>query len=294
MAGFDPKKISGLTEKINKAKRGSTKILEARQLETDRPRQIRLLKPLPNQGSEWDYAIEGLGYWINQKYYRSPASIGEECPIEDEIQKARKLNKPSINSLLSDWRNFSRDYAFYMPIVPVKPNIDLDTGEVVSSEIAGPERVLKAPISLMEGIQEIVQSPSTIAGSKGWGIFHPELGYSITIKKTGSGKDTRYSAILDPSRVPVSEEHYKPYDIVGHFKQELKPNEELRAAIRSYLYGEEYDVEDLEEGDTEPKKKQATKSKKTEKVEDDEVLDIDNLEDSDDELLGTLMEGIDL
>lgn len=259
-------------------------VLDAKKLEPDVPRSIRLVKPKDNQGGEWMYVVEGIGYWINRKFYRSPASLGKKCPIAEEIEKAKALGSSEIDKLLKDWKSFSRDYALYMPIVPIKVDIDLDTGEVSSVVVDGTERVLKAPVSMADDIQKIVTNPNTVAGSKGAGVFHQELGFSISLLKTGQGIDTRYSASLDPQRVPLEDKDYEPYDIIGMFKKEIRSESEMRNAIRSYLYGEEYEEEsstsDLEQ---EPKKapKKAPKKEVMEDEDDMDVLDFDEMDDTD-------------
>lgn len=263
-------------------------VLDAKKLESDVPRSIRLVKPKDNQGGEWMYVVEGVGYWINRKFYRSPASLGKKCPIAEEIEKAKSLGSSEIDKLLKDWKSFSRDYALYMPIVPIKVDIDLDTGEVSSVIVDGTERVLKAPVSMADDIQKIVTNPNTVAGSKGAGVFHQELGFSISLLKTGQGIDTRYSASLDPQRVPLEDKDYEPYDIVGMFKKEMRSESEMRNAIRSYLYGEEYEEEsptsDLEEEPKkapQPKKAPKKEAKSMEDDDDMDVLDFDEMDDTD-------------
>lgn len=247
MGKFDPTMIASLTKKIKDAKGGIDILLDAKKMERDTPRTIRLVKPAPNQGTEWMYAVEGIMYWINKTPYISPATFGKPCPITEEVEKAKATNSPHVRALLDDWRSYSKDTSYYMPIVPIAVQIDVETGDLKSFAYDGPERILKAPISMVNDIHKIVSNPKTLAGSGGGGLFHQELGFSVSIEKTGKGTDTRYSASLDPIRVPLDDEHYKPYDIMAWFEKQLKTDDILRTAIRSYLYGEDGDTEDLEE-----------------------------------------------
>lgn len=246
MANFNREAILAITKQMKAERSGMGDILDVRKMDRDVPRTIRLLKPNPNQGGEWMYVVTGITYWINQKPYLSPATFKEECPIEAVIEKAKANNSPGVHDLLNDWRNFSKEVSYYMPIVPIEASVNNDTEEIEAIKVTGPERVLKSTAPMFDNITDIIVNPTVQPGTDGQGVFHPTKGYAIQLLKTGKGKETKYTATLTPIRIPIPEDKLEPYDIMGYFNKLRKPDAELEAAITTYLYGDS-STEDLDD-----------------------------------------------
>lgn len=265
MGTFNPKALADYTKSIkDKAKGGETRVFDQRDLKENEPVDIRLLKPLANQGGEWKYFVETTTYWINNKPFMANTFNGGADVIAEEVEEARAMGDPTVDELL-DSEDFRIKVGYYMPIRIVQVELDEDSGEIASVKVTPKKDIFSCTPSLADQINDIVCNPKYIAGRNGNGVFDPEKGNSITISKTGQKLNTKYKAMIgdqfampeqfaDPAKTP---------DVMAYLKKMSKSDEYLRAAIRNYLYGEELPEKDIwkEEAaqDAEPAEEKVTK-----------------------------------
>lgn len=124
-------------------------------------------------------------------------------------------------------------------LLPVRVVVHKEDGSLY---IDPDKEILKVGSSnLIEDILGIMTDPKLLKKAKD-GIFDKENGFAITLKKTGTGVDTKYSAVVDgvTGAFPMPDGIFdKPADILSYLEGNLKPDEELRSAIREYLYEDE-------------------------------------------------------
>ncbi len=198
---------------------------------------VRLLPPLPHQNGI--YFIEQVGYWINKKYYVSPATFDEDCPIDEEIEEAKALGDPDINELLNS-QSIQKKSRFLIPILMLDCKFDKD-GECTSYKVVDRKgKILVAGPMLMKAINKVVISRNFQNGTED-GIMDRVKGHNLILNKTGKNLDTDYTAIGWNYPLEIEEAYYKPEsipDIVKITEDDLKSNKFLRGIIRNFLYGE--------------------------------------------------------
>lgn len=269
---FDPKALVGMTKRIKERNTGGTsRVFNAkRDLQQDSPVLIRLRKPLPNQGGEWNYALEVVTYWFKKKPYISRAVFGEEdvlAPLMDEVRgyadDKSNPNSKLFKALLDDFQNHSVDTSFWMPVAFI--NVD-DDGETFTG-LTSKQDILAANPTLADQINDIVLSDKVIKKSPVNGIFDGKKGFAISISKSKTGPqktDVKYKAERD-EQVEMPDDLWaddKAPDIMQYL-QKIAPSAEYSlAAFNNYFYGDEMPEKDVwkavvEDTDDEPEEEVA-------------------------------------
>lgn len=236
MGLFNPAAIKGLTDEL-KNKTDNGEVFKQSAIGDGEMVELKLLKPQPNQGGEYNYVVPTLTYWLNKKPFLVNTWKGGADVIEEELKEARELGDPSVNALLASDK-FRKSESFLFPALVIKT--EYREGDICAVTSVHPKRIFEATVSVLNSINEIVVHPAVIAKGKGYGVFHPELGYTVTVSRTGKEKATRYSVQkgeqvdctehADPSKTP---------DIMAYLEKMGKSDTYLRLAIRNFLYGEE-------------------------------------------------------
>jgi hypothetical protein len=251
MALFNPANLAKFTKQLNEKAGKKTRVFEARGLEENQTVDIRLQKPRPNQGGEWDYAVPVTTYWIKNKPYISIDCLGKPCPIAEEIEAAINSGDKTLAKMLESSGKKGSLYSvkteYMMPckIVTVEYTED---GEVKSLHIDPKQDIFRCGISLTKSINDIILNPKNNVKKNGNSIFDREKGNCITISKQGQGIDTLYKAQIDPTPLRMPAEKFDGEavaDVIGYLTKITKSEEFLRCAIRNYLYGEELPEKDI-------------------------------------------------
>lgn len=193
---------------------------------------VRILPPLDD--SMPYFFVKEISYWIGGERYLSPKTFNEPCPIEEEVNEARKLRDASINHLLADSKGFSMREEYSMAILEL--DCTYSKGEVVDVQPIGVPKIFKCTTQLLSSINKIALSPKYQNGTEN-GFCDLDQGFNITLIKE-VGAQTKYSA--DPHRSPflIPDEWIQEIpDVIENIENQMKSEEELRKAIRDYLYG---------------------------------------------------------
>jgi hypothetical protein len=230
--------LNRFKKQVQDSKKGNGSVLEVRKIESNTEIDIRM--QLPHENQKGNPIIQTTTYWINQKPYLSPSFLGRECPIAQEIDEAKATGRKDLKEMLVP--NSKKGSAFSISteyLLPVRMVEHKDNGTLF---IDPDKEILKVGSSnLIEDIIGIMTNPKLLKQAKE-GIFDKENGFAVTVKKTGTGVDTKYSAVVDgvTGAFAMPDGLFdKPADILGYLEGQLKSDEELTEAIREYLYSAE-------------------------------------------------------
>ena len=248
------------------------------------------VKPMPDLiGSlNGSYYVEQVIWWINGKMYLSNATFNEDCVIQEEYDKAKKLAEKDedIEELLNKKNDkkaplIQKQVRFLVPVLHLDLEFNSRDTEAVDKVSIQDDRVkvLVMRVKLMDEFHRVIIS-KTVNKKGGWGAMDKETGSIIQIGKEGSGLNTRYYAQFfekmeddDVYEVLSDDKYYKEGaipDIWKLTKDMRKSDEFLRSAIRNYLYGEEMLEDDSKKSDEDEDEKPAKKSKRVSEDEEDE------------------------
>lgn len=236
--------LNRFKKQVQDSKKGNGNVLETRKIESGTSVDVRLQNPHENQ--KGNPIIQTVTYWINQKPYLSPSFLGRPCPIAEEIDAAKATGNKELKNLLVPSSKKGSPFSIANEyLLPVRVVHHKEDGTLF---IDPDKEILKVGSSnLIEDVIGIMTDPKLLKRAKE-GIFDKEDGFAVTLKKTGKDVDTKYSAVVDgvTGAFPMPDGLFdKPADIISYLEGGLKPDEELRAAIREYLYeGESNKAED--------------------------------------------------
>jgi hypothetical protein len=257
--GINVGKLKKANEDLIQRGEGGGDFLRASKITGDT--EIRILPPLPNMNDL--YYFERIVYWIGNKPFISRATFGKPCVIEEEVKAARAEKDPDIIELLNDDKKFKKSYEFLVPILHLDVKFGKD-GTVKSYKVINDKpTVLSCGSKLIQAITKIATSRHYQTGTDD-GIADRELGYNITISKEGQGLKTTYGAVAYGPLEIENEKYYSDKaipDVIKMTKDNLKTDEELRAIIRNFLYGEDIENGEEEEEDDRPAKKFSSSKK---------------------------------
>lgn len=190
---------------------------------------IRILPP--HQNMKGVYFVEQIGYWINKKYYISPSTFGKDCPISEEVDKAKNSKNKDAIALLES-RDFMKKSTFIVPILLIEQQGEKQV--VVDDSY----KLLQCGTMLIKAINKVVTHREYQNGTED-GICDRSQGYNIYLSKSGKGLDTEYSAQGAVKSSVMLEKYYTQLpDCVTMTQKMIKSNDYLRSIIRNYLYGE--------------------------------------------------------
>jgi hypothetical protein len=203
--------------------------------------------------------------WINGVKYISPSTFGKPCPLEEELEDAKRASAKDkdLKKLLED---LSMKSEFHIPILPL--DVVIEDNEVVDVKVKGGKaKILTCGPMLMKRINKVVTSRRYQNGEPE-GITHREKGFNLILSKTGEKLDTEYDAEGDV-QWEMDEKYYEDYpNVYEEAKDEMKSDEYLRGVIRNYLYGEEMPEEETDDTDEE-KEEKPSRSRRSSKSEDE-------------------------
>lgn len=282
--GLDLKKMREQQARIHSAAGGGDdkKFLYAEKLKAE-----EYVKPMPDVvGSlNGSYFIEQVVWWINGKMYLSNATFNQDCVIQEEYEKAKKLAErdEDIAELLTK-RNekkaplIQRQTRFLVPVLHLAMDFDGEVVEKVHIQ-DGIVKVFVMKPKLMDDFHRVITSKQ-VNKKGGWGAMDKEHGSIIQVGREGQGLDTTYYAGFfekveddDVYEELTKDKYYTTEaipDIWKMTKSMQKSDEYLRSVIRNYFYGEE-----IIEDDSKDRDEGSKTSKKKSRVEEDEDEDYD-------------------
>jgi hypothetical protein len=219
---------------------------------------IRILPPTPSMlGKYW---LEVPIWWINGKPITSPEVIGESDVIKDILDDIEAdFKKQGADEQFTKLRNATKGQgmsliqktdAFWIPVLELEWKLDgnnqivgiydadgkIDPSLVKKFIKDGQAKIFDCKISLLKNINQQI-----LTGRNGANFLNQEDGYNLIVSKTGSGRDTAYSAVKDEP-MPMPEEFYasdKLLDLVEFAKGGLYTENYIEKVLYGYFYGEE-------------------------------------------------------
>lgn len=225
---FQPRNMADLRKASAEKFSGSGIFVYSSKLEKDKPFHFRLLPGTPSMGGvdcfnaviyNLGFGKEGSGMLMSPQTFGVPRA---KCPIEQELAIAAQSTDPSVKALLD---NIKRGSQIYCNIVPLE-----------DGKASGDPKVLVGPYSIANQLNEQwLQNPEL----KDVDITHPSQGYGVKLKRSVTNNRPVYTIIIDRGSSELSESYYREIrDIPAMLKEKQKSDEELRSAVRAYLYGE--------------------------------------------------------
>lgn len=275
MAGINWEAVNEVVDAIQT---GDKQIFRQQDIATGSSEEFRFLIPTQENMGKVYFKPRTL-FWISEKPYLSLETLGEDCPLIEEYDKARKSRDLEVKALLES-RTFQKRDDYLFVALRMSITYSKDGLSVKDAKVLGDKAIIFAcGKGVFSDINKSIIHPKNIRAGKGESLMHRELGRNITIEKTGSGLGTEYGVQLDPDSLDLSDAMYDKFyeetpDIMAYLERDAKDPEYLRAVIRNYLYGEDMPL-DGESVEEEMPKKSKAKGKRT------SLLDnIENLEDS--------------
>lgn len=214
-----------------------------KQKDLKRNEDIRIMPPKANL--DGSYFFKQIIWWFGKKKFISHKTFGKPCIIEEEVEKAMKLvdkdpeGEEELGRLLQGKEAPKMSEENLIPILHL--DATFDGKRVKSVEVIGEKvKILVAGKSLLREINGEVTSRDAENGTED-GIADRVEGFNIMLTKTGTGLDTEYDAKIWRDSYEMDKVYYKDSltpDLIELTKKEMKSDAELRAAIRTYLYGE--------------------------------------------------------
>lgn len=193
---------------------------------------VRILPP--QEGMPFYFIKEDV-FWINGKRYLSPSTFGEDCPILDEIKEARALRDPNINKLLTNSQKFSHREEYSMCILELE--CEFSKGDVVNVQPVGSPKVFKCTKQMIGAINKIAINRKYQNGTDN-GFCDLEEGFNITLTRQNVNGKVNYDAEAHRSSFPIPEDWVQDTpNLLELTEGNLLSNDELREAVRTYLYG---------------------------------------------------------
>lgn len=179
-------------------------------------------------------------YWIDGKPFISPATFGEPCPIAEEVEIARGSGDRTLRNLLKS-KKFSERTEYYMPVLLLDYIKEVQGGRPKITDIKLKDtKILVAGKQLTQAMVRELMNEDRLAEmdcpDEEVSIIHEELGYNFKLTKEGTGMNTKYDATTSRQMSILDMEFTMP-DVDAYVQGELKDEDELRDAIRTYLYG---------------------------------------------------------
>lgn len=225
----------------------STKIL------TEEGVPIRLLPEPPILAGIPYYKV--VKYWMTVNGKRTtviccssfPGPDGKMKPsiIEQEINEARDSDDADVQSVINDTgtqTNISRDEEFWMAALQLQYDVK-DDGSLKIKVVDGRAKVFQcSKATLVDQIIKAITSGKAVRAYGGDktpdGCADRVKGLNVLCSKTGSGKLTRYAAVLD-EQCEMDPKYYINIPNVYEIAKAQMPNPSWQqAAIRNHIYGE--------------------------------------------------------
>lgn len=196
------------------------------------------------------FYFKEVGFWLGNTRVVSKETFDEHCVIKEEIAEARSKDEDGSIADLLNSREFSDRDTYVMNVLEIDP----ETDEVVGDQVS----IFNfSQSSIFSQIEDLAVSPDYCKKSDN-GILDRKYGRNLRLTREGKKLDTKYYVKpLDPSS--ISKKWFKPDnvpDLVELAKSKIiQDDDEARAIIRNFLYGEEI-----------PEKSEKKKKKKKKKI----------------------------
>ena len=218
-------------------------------------KDIRILPPIATSSYSRVYFAHMYMWWIgNTKVicnsspcFNMDNKDKARCVIQEEIDAARKSNDPAVMERLNAMKPLpsggkvkvlKKQQCYMIPFLDLTVNRDTDM-RIKSVDVNG-FKVLEANVTLFLAINGLVISPNYMNDSDD-NVLDQKCGRNFTLKKTGTGKETKYSAEVHGRESEIDASWYSHEHYPDVFKQAYKHKTSdayQRSLIRAYLYGE--------------------------------------------------------
>ena len=196
---------------------------------------LRFLPPTAATNGIWNWKV--IQIWINKQPFYSPRMFGEPCPILDKRDAILKGTDDSLKALLNS-AEFSVNEYYAAPVRKVEHLYEGHTFKGI--EVAPTSQIFEFSWTIVKQINDILANRSYANGSP-LSIFDPKVGRDLDISKKVEGKKTIYTV---QACGVVTEMPNEPYDnlidMVGEYRKQLKPLQEMDQAFTAFLYGGRY------------------------------------------------------
>lgn len=225
---------------------------------------IRILPPVASLNGM--YFLERTVYWIKKKPYVSPATFGEPCPIEQELEKIKEdaQNDPDLQALI-DSDLFQKRSDFLIPILLL--NCDFADGGNMPSSIKVVDekpKILQCGPQLLKAINKVATSRNFQNGTED-GFTDREKGFGLILSKKGTGLKTEYSATGWPNPNEMDEKYYTDIpDVVAETRKNIHSDEYYIGVLNNYFYGDPMPEKPKKEEDAAGPKTASRRSRTTE------------------------------
>lgn len=267
--GLDIKKLRAMSKDLTKKAGGGDGLLWYANKLTEEDNARLLPPPVEANGV---YFVEQAGWWVNGKFYMTNDTelFGGVDVIEEEIQMAKESDDEDILALVNKKKNgmpvLKKEYRSLLPMLQLDVTYDEDDNLIDCKVVDS--RILVAKPTLLDSIHKVV-THRQYQNKTPNGIADREKGFNIILSKTGTGKETSYSAMGWNTPMPMDEKWYdekKMPNVFEYTRKGQKSDEVLRSIIRNYLYGEAIIEDSSSKEDKAPKQvKEDTKATSTHK-----------------------------
>lgn len=240
-SGLDIKKLRAMSKDLtNKAGGGDGLLWYANKLGEEE--NARILPP-PEEANGV-YFVEQAGWWIKGKFYitNDTEILGGEDVIAQEVELAKNSEDEDVIALVNKKKEgmpiLKKEYRSLVPLLQLDVTYN-DDDELVDCKVVD-ARLLVAKPTLLDSVHKVV-THRQYQNKTFHGIADRVKGSNIILSKTGTGKETKYTAMGWNSQMEMEEKWYDPKKIPNAFEYTrkcAKSDEYLRSVIRNYLYGE--------------------------------------------------------
>lgn len=211
--------------------------------------------PYPHENMGNSIFMEEIAWWIGSKKYLSPQTFGNPCPIKEEIDAAKSQGDPNVMERINatEIRGkfpmpvLSRSNSFLIAGLPLLIKFENPRSTVITSTtvINNSAIIASCSFKLKTVMMDIINSRDAVGNGSPWGIFDPNIGFTLILKKTMDKSDKPiFTASLMTGGCKMDDEIQQYWeeknllDIVSILKKQIMPDDQLRTAIRAYLYNE--------------------------------------------------------
>jgi len=249
---LDPKAVKAAQEELD-SKSGSDFFLRLKENDV---KDIRVLEPSPAMAGNW--YIEVPIYWIGKvrvvgNELSNGEDIVEKIMTDIEADFAKTNEQKDFNTLRNRTDGkfnapvIRKQYEYWVPVLEFAWDVDtqdqivgiydekgnVDPNLVKKFVSGGKPKILDAKVSLIKQVNKVI----TARG--GYDMPDPVKGFNLSISRTGTGRDTVYSATKTES-MPMPSEFYgsKALDPVRLAKAQVHTDDYIDKVLGNYFYGE--------------------------------------------------------
>jgi hypothetical protein len=213
--------------------------------------------------------------WMNNKFYISPRTFGERCPILDTVDKERKSGKNKKILALLDSKLFSSRDEYWMQILVLEPEYNKKNELIDCAVVGDAPKIGRFTYQIVKQMNEYFTHRQYQNGTP-FGVFDREKGYNCILKKVVKDDQTSYTVMMWTQPMEIDKKFFEDDDLfIDIYKEvydQILPEDELEEAWLEFIDSEE---------EEKPKKSSSNKTASKKKVEEEE--DEDEVEEEEDE-----------